>query len=38
MIKDFFSLASRFTWSIETSVSSVFLFGEYPYPNKEDFD
>lgn len=27
-----------FTWWLETTISSVFLFGEYPYPQEEDFD
>lgn len=27
-----------FTWWIETSIASIFLFGEYPRPKKEDFE
>ena len=26
-----------FTWWIENSIASIFLFGEYPYPREEDY-
>lgn len=27
-----------FTWWIETNIPSILLFGELPYPKKEDFE
>lgn len=38
MLERLLSSLADFTWSIETGVSSILLFGEYPYPNKEDFE
>lgn len=37
-MKDLLTWFTDLSWWIETSVSSVFLFGEYEYPKKEDYE
>ena len=29
-------MCASFSWWIETTIASVVLFGEYPYPENED--
>lgn len=38
MITDFIDKLSDFMWIIEQSITSMVLFGEYPHPNKEDYE
>lgn len=38
MFTDLLSSLADFTWWIETNFSSVLLFGECEYPQKEDFE
>lgn len=38
MISTLLTSVINFTWWIETNISSIVLFGEYPRPNKEDFE
>jgi len=38
MLESLLSSLADFSWRIETSMSSVFLFGEFPYPRKEDYE
>lgn len=38
MLENLLSALADFSWRIDTSISSVFLFGELPYPQKEDYD
>ena len=32
------SWLTDFTWWIENSITSMFLFGEYPSPKEEDYE
>ena len=29
---------AEYAWMIESSITSMVLFGEYPYPAKEDYE
>ncbi len=35
MISQFLTCCASFSWWIETTIASVVLFGEYPYPSKD---
>lgn len=38
MLSQILTACAGFSWWIETTIASVFLFGEYPYPSEEDFN
>jgi len=35
MIESLLNKLASFSWTMETSMVSIFLFGEYPYPTEE---
>lgn len=35
MIARFLTLCAAFSWIFDTSMVSILLFGEYPYPTEE---
>lgn len=35
MIRNFLCMCASFSWIAHTNIVSIFLFGEYPYPDKE---
>lgn len=37
MISHFLAAAATFSWWIENSIASLLLFGEYEYPNPDDY-
>lgn len=38
MIGNFLCACAAFSWVIETTMVSIFLFGEYPYPSENQND
>lgn len=35
MIRNLLCAVAAFSWVLDTSMVSIFLFGEYPYPTEE---
>ena len=35
MIGNFLCACANFSWVLESNIVSIWLFGEYPYPSKE---
>lgn len=38
MLSNFLKMCTMCAWWLDTSVASVFLFGEYPSPQKSDYE
>ncbi len=38
MLARLLSGIATYSWVIETSIPSIILLGEYPYPSKEDYE
>ena len=38
MIDKFVDWVTSYNWHMETTLISMVLFGEYPYPAKEDYE
>lgn len=36
MVESFLLACTSFAWWIETTITSLLLFGEYPYPAEDD--
>ncbi len=37
MIQNIIEWITNFSWTIESTLVSAILLGEYPYPSKEDY-
>lgn len=35
MISQLLDKCATFSWTMETTIASILLFGEYPYPDKD---
>lgn len=35
MISQLLGICAAFSWTMETTIASILLFGEYPYPSKD---
>ena len=38
MVASLLTVCLSFSWWIKNSITSAFLFGEYPYPQEVDFE